>query len=337
MLDPLVSVVVVSYNGLEHLWTCLNSIVKTEQPNIEILFVDNASSDGSVDYVNESFIGVKIVQNSLNRGAAGGYNTGIIHSKGKYVAILNNDIEAPSDWLKPLVEAMEADESIAAGDPKYLNFYDRARFDNVAAAGRYIDYSGTVYARGADELDHGRYNEPVRIFAALTLFRRSVFEEVGLFDEDFFYGYDEVDLAWRINLRGYKIMYVPSSKIYHKVSQTSRLSKILKPGFYFMIKRNRLQMLIKNLPANKLIPALTITLLEYGLYLLHWLTKKNKQYSTELLSSTLWTCKNLKKIWIKRKAVQNLRRISDKELNKIIVPYQGDLLKTIRKIVNTKP
>jgi len=337
-LFPLVSIVIVNYNGLEHLEDCLGTVTKTEYPNYEILFVDNSSSDGSAQYVERNF-NVKIIQNSHNLGATGGYNTGITHAKGKYVAILNNDIEVPPNWLTPLVEAMEAEESIAAADAKYLNFYDRERFDTIAAAGRYVDHFGNVYAQGAGELDHGRYDKPARIFAALTLFRRSVFKEVSLFDHDFFYGFDEVDLAWRINLRGYKIIYIPYSKIYHKVSQTSSNSNesTLRSGFYFLIKRNRLQMLIKNLPANRLIPALIITLLEYGLYLLYWLTKKNRQYTTELLSSILWVCRNLKKIWVKRKAVQNIRRVSDRELNKIMVPYQGDLLKMINKIFNTKP
>jgi len=331
MSVPLVSVIVVNYNGLTHLPTCLNSIQKTDYPSIEILFIDNASSDGSVQYVKKNF-NVRIIQNNHNMGATGGYNTGIIHARGKYVAILNNDTKVSPGWLTPLVEVMEADKSIAAADAKYLNFYDRGRFDNVAAAGRYVDYAGTVYARGANEFDDGRYDKPVMVFAALTLFRKSIFEEVGLFDEDFFYGYDEIDLAWRINFRGYKVIYMPSSEIYHKVSQTSRSENSFRPEFYFMIKRNRLQMLIKNLSVKRLIPALTITLLEYSLYLLYWLYKKNRQNSVELISSVLWVVRNFRMIWLKRKVVQRVRMVSHKELKQVILPYRGDLLKIIRKL-----
>lgn len=332
---PLVSIVIVNYNGLEHLEDCLSTVTKTEYPNYEIIFVDNASSDGSVQYVEKIFTvssAIRIINNDHNLGATGGYNTGIIHAKGRYIAILNNDVEVSPNWLTPLIEMMEADESIAAVDAKYLNFYNRERFDNVAAAGRYVDYAGTVYARGANEIDNGRYDKPVRIFAALTLFRRSVFEEVGLFDEDFFYGYDEIDLAWRISLRGYKVMYVPSSKIYHKVSQTSRSGNSFRSGFYFMIKRNRLQMLIKNIPGERLLPALAVTLLEYGFYLLYWLSKKNRPCTLELISSVLWVIRNLRKIWLKRKAVQRIKGVSHKELKEVILSYRGDLLKIIRKI-----
>jgi len=336
-IPPLVSVVVVNYNGLQHIETCLTSILSTRYSNFEVLFVDNGSTDESVTYVENHFPTVRVLKNLTNKGSAGGYNSGILEARGNYVAILNNDVEVDPDWLLPIVQLIEGDQSIGAADAKYLNYYNRRTFDDIAAAGRFLDYFGTVYARGVNRVDLGQYDKPARIFAALTIFRKCIFEQVGLFDEGFFYGYDEVDLSWRINLRGYKIMYVPSSTIYHKASQTSRLGNTLKPRFYFMIKRNRLQMLIKNLPANRLIPALTITLLEYGLYLLYWLTKKNRQYSTELLSSMLWVCRNLKKIWVKRKAVQNIRRVSDRELNRIMVPYQGDLLKMTRKMFKTKP
>lgn len=99
-----------------------------------------------------------------------------------------------------------------------------------------------------------------------------------------------------------------------------------------MIKRNRLQMLIKNIPAERLLPALAVTLLEYGFYLLYWLSKKNRQCTLELISSVLWVIRNLREIWLKRKAVQRIRRVSHKELKEVILPYRGDLLKIIRKI-----
>jgi len=330
MSCPLVSVVIVNFNGLNHLPTCLNSASETDYSNFEIILIDNGSTDGSVEYVKCSFPKVKIVQNSTNLGPVKAYNAGIANAKGKYVAILNNDIELDPDWLIECVRAMESDDRIGLCDSKYLNYYDRSRFDSVSAAGRFIDMFGNVYARGCGELDKGQFDKIAEVFAGLALFRKSALDEAGIFDETFFYGYDEIDLCWRMRLKGYKVVYVPKSKIYHKVSQSAKQSKRMKPTFYFNIKKNRLQMLIKNHSLKGISLAMPIVLTEYSGYLVNWVMKRDKMYFSETVKAMFWVLVNFKAIWTKHELVQGSRKVDDGFLKKVIVPYCGDFVQAIR-------
>ncbi|MGC9086686.1 MAG: glycosyltransferase family 2 protein [Thermoproteota archaeon] len=327
---PLVSIVVINYNGKKHLKACLDSLLKTDYPNFEIILVDNASNDGSVEYVTKNYPQVKVVVNKVNMGSSGGYNAGIRHARGKYIAILNNDVEVDKKWLEPLVRILEENSEIGAADSKYLNFYERNKFDSTSAAGRFLDYFGNVYARGVRANDGGVYNKLCRIFVALTIFRKKIFSEIGLFDEDFFYGYEDVDLSWRINLRGYKIYYVPSSLIFHKSSATVASNKRMKPEFYLRDKRNRLVTLIKNYSVGTLILTIPITLLEYLGLLIYWILKGEKIYALCIIKSIVQVFKSFKETWKKHLFVNQIRKISDGEVRKLMIPYAGylkDLLK----------
>ena len=324
---PSVSVVILNYNGLTHLKDVLPSILRTNYSNYEIILVDNGSSDGSVEFVRRTFPQIKIVNSKRNLGASGGFNLGILHAKGKYIATLNNDIEVDPEWLQPLVKIMEESPDVAAVDAKYLDYYDRKKFDTCAAAGRYIDFVGNCFTRGVGEEDNGQYNEITRIFTCCTMFRREIFEEVGLFDQDFFYGYDDTDLSWRIILRGYRILYVPSSRIYHKVSLGSHAingpSSRYKSGFYFLFKRNKLLTVLKNNSGKTLLRALPIIVFENLGHLVYWSLKRDKQYSFESVKAVLWILKHFKLIWSKHRFVQSIRRINDSEILKIMAPYSG--------------
>ena len=332
--DPLVSIIILNWNGLEHLKSSLPSVVKTNYSNYEITLVDNGSTDRSVDFVRKNFPNIKIVRNERNLGAPSGFNLGILHAKGKYIALLNNDIEVDADWLQPLIKVMEEFPDVAAVDPKYLNYYERNRFDTSAAAGRYIDFTGNPICVGLDEEDKGQYDEIRRIFTCCTLFRREIFNEVGLFDQDFFYGYDDVDLSWRINLRGYRILYVPFSRIYHKISlgycyasngkERSARTRKFRRGLYFLNKRNKLLIILKNYSSKTLFWVLPLVLFEHLGYIIYWSVKRDKQYSFESFKAILWVLKNFKKIWVKHNLVQSIRKLNDREILKIMKPYRGD-------------
>jgi len=157
---PLVSIIVLNYNGKHHLKTCLDSLLRTDYLNFEIILVDNGSSDGSVEFVAENYPKVKILRLEKNIYTAGGYMAGVLIARGKYVAVLNNDIEVDEKWLKFLVEALERMPWVAAADAKYKDFYQRNKFDRSAATGRWIDYFGNNYTRGAGKLDLGEYDKP---------------------------------------------------------------------------------------------------------------------------------------------------------------------------------
>jgi GT2 family glycosyltransferase len=299
--------------------------LRTDYPNFEVILVDNASTDGSVEWVTKNYPHIKIVRNKVNLGFAGGCNTGIRHASGKYVAILNNDVEVDENWLKPLVHILEENSEIGATDSKYLNFYERNKFDSSAAAGRFLDYFGNVYARGHGENDEGTYNNLCRIFVALTIFRKDVIFKAGLFDEDFFFGYEDVDLSWRINLIGYKIYYVPNSVIYHKSSATVKLNKITKPEFYIRDKKNRLVTLIKNYSIKTLVFVIPVVLLEYLGLLTYLILKSKKVHALCVVEAIIQVFKSFKEIWKKHLFVNQVRKLSDSEIRKLMVPYVGYL------------
>jgi hypothetical protein len=327
---PLVSIVVINYNGKQHLKVCLDSLLRTDYPNFEIILVDNASTDGSVEWVTKNYPQIRIVSNKVNLGFSGGCNTGIRNARGKYVAILNNDVEVDKNWLKPLVDILERDTKIGAADSKYLNFYERNKFDFSAAAGRYLDYFGNVYSRGHGENDEGTYNNLCRIFVALTIFRKEVIFKVGLFDEDFFCGYEDVDLSWRINLIGYKIYYVPNSVIYHKSGATTKLNKILRPEFYIRDKKNRLVSLIKNYSIETLVFVIPVVLLEYLGLLVYLILKGKKVYALCVIKAVIQVFKSFKEIWKKHLLVNRIRKLSDSEIRKLMVPYAGYLIDLLK-------
>lgn len=339
---PLVSIVVLNYNGLEHLKTCLDSVLSTDYPNFEVIVVDNGSTDGSAEFIKKAYPSVKLLRLSRNIYTAGGYMAGVLVARGKYVAILNNDVEVDRSWLKFLVSMLEKMPCVAAADAKYRSFFDRRRFDDTAAAGRWIDYFGNNYTRGVGELDFGQYDKNTYIFGVLTLFKRDILLKIGGFDASYIFGYEDIDLGWRLYLAGYKVLYVPQAVIYHKSGASTRDERFKRrprPEFFYLIKRNRLITLIKNYSIFNMIGALTVTLLEYYLALWYFFLKRNKVYGLQLARALWYVFRNLRKVMKKRVFVQQFRVLSDKEVRKYMVPYNGDikiLFQSIDKLINLK-
>lgn len=332
LIAPLVSIVILNYNGFEHLKTCLDSVLKTNYPNFEIIVVDNGSTDGSVDFVKNNYPMVKLLRLPKNFYTAGGYMAGIYVAKGKYVAVLNNDIEVDRDWLKHLIDTMERMPWVVAADAKFRNFYHRDMFDDSAAAGRWIDYCGNNYTRGVNEVDRGQYDRLAYIIGVLTIFRKDIVMKVGGFDISYLFGYEDIDLGWRLNIAGYKALYVPQAVIYHKSGASSRDSyhaRKLRPEFYYLVKRNRLITLIKNLSIVNMIIALAITILEYYFSMWYLLLLREKVYGIQIARAVFYVFRNLKKIMKVRASVQQLRVLSDKDVRKLMVPYCGEMVKVL--------
>lgn len=334
---PLVSIVILNYNGLKygHLNTCITSVLRTNYPNFEVILVDNGSDDGSVDYVQKKFRQVKIIKLKKNYGTAIGYNIGAFMAKGKYVAILNNDVEVDPEWLTPLVGILEKIPNVVAADPKFKSYYYRDRFDDSAAAGRWIDIFGNNYTRGVNEQDLEQYNKLVYIMGVLTIFKKDILIKSGGFDPLYVFGYEDIDLAWRLYLMGYKIVYVPSSIIYHKSGGTTRgRGKKPKPGYYYLIKRNRLISIIKNYSIGNVLTALFFSLFEYILILIYFIMKKERRYSRDLFMAIINVFKNFRIILKRRYRVQSLRRVDDKYIRQYMLPYSGPIYELIYKIKN---
>ncbi|MBU3966971.1 MAG: glycosyltransferase family 2 protein [Euryarchaeota archaeon] len=242
---PLVSVVVVNYNGKGFLEKCLSSLSSQSYPDIEIIFVDNGSSDGSTEYVRKEFQDVKILEIKKNLGFAKGNNIGIKVARGELIATLNNDTQVTSRWLEELVWAMKTDPDIGMCASKML-FMEKP--DMIQSTGLAISRSGVCWDRGIYETDNGQYGSVEEIFgpcAGAALYRKKMLEEIGLFDEDFHAYLEDTDLAFRGRLSGWKCVYVPKAVVYHYHGGTA--------GFeteytIYYANRNILWNTIKNFP-----------------------------------------------------------------------------------------
>jgi len=247
----MISVIITNYNGKRYLDRCLSSLSVQTMQDFEVIVVDNGSSDGSVDYLESQFPEVRIVKNEKNLGFAGGVNSGIEVAKGDYILTLNNDTQADKDFVKNLTEAMESDGEVGMCASKML-------FCNgsVNSAGLCFSRSGAVWDRGMSEPDFGQYDKVEDVFgpcAGAALYRRSMLDEIGLFDEDFFMYMEDVDLAFRARLAGWRCLYVPDAKVYHVHGGTAGFGSDL--SVYYG-NRNVLWYVVKDFPAKILITSL---------------------------------------------------------------------------------
>lgn len=338
--SPLVSIIILNYNGLKVTDTCLKSVFKTKYPNFKVILVDNASTDGSAEYFSERYPTVKVIVNSENKGFSEGNNIGIRAAEGEYVALLNNDVEVTPSWLSELVKVAESDPLIAACGPKILSFYDRKRFEYNGAAGGFFDIYGYPVLQGRIfeniEEDHGQFDSPCDIFWAggpCMLIRKKILNETGLFDDNLFQvAFEEMDLCWRILLRGYRIMYVPTAKIYHMGGFIVGRDQFKR--WYFK-QRNNLIMMIKNYDLNNLIKIMPLRLL---LEMPTMFIKKQRSGTTCRmpmlpLKALIWIFTNFRMIWRERLRVQkNVRKVSDEHVKKLMVKKNVAILYFLKKI-----
>ncbi len=254
-MNPRVSIVILNWNGRKYLEKFLPSIVASTYPNLEIIIADNASTDDSIEFVRESFPGIRIIILSKNFGYAKGYNEALKEIESDYCVLLNSDVEVEKDWIQPIIELMEADKEIGVCQPKILMYDDKTRFEYAGAAGGWLDKLGYPFARGrifdVCEEDLGQYNtvEPIFWASGAAMFvRTKVFEELHGLDEYFFAHQEEIDFCWRVQLAGYKIMVCPQSVVYHVGGGTLPKGDERK---VFLNFRNNLIMLGKNLPVSQ--------------------------------------------------------------------------------------
>lgn len=218
---PQFSVIIVSWNAIDHLKTFLPSVASTDHPDFEIILADNASNDGSADWVRTNLSNVGICTFDKNYGYCGGNNRAVSYAKGEILVFLNNDVQVDPDWLTHLSRCFDRNETTAAVQPKMRSYTDPKYFEYAGAAGGFIDKYGFPFCRGrlfdTLEKDEGQYDDNADIFwasgAALAI-RKDVFCELGGFDEDFEFHMEEVDLCWRLWSRGFKVQFCPKSVVY---------------------------------------------------------------------------------------------------------------------------
>lgn len=217
---PLVSVIIPNWNGAALLPACLDSLRAQTYRRLEIIVVDNASTDASVALVRERYPEVRLMVLSENRGLTGGVNAGIRSAAGDVIALLNNDAEAEPGWVEALVQALEAHPEAGSAASKML-LYDRR--DVLNSAGDTYGLDGIPGNRGVWERDAGQYDRDIEVFGACggaAAYRRAMLEEIGLFDEELFMYCEDVDLAWRAQIAGYHCAFAPQARVYHRLSAT---------------------------------------------------------------------------------------------------------------------
>jgi GT2 family glycosyltransferase len=245
---PRVTVVVPNWNGERFLRLCLGSLRDQSFRGFETIVVDNGSVDGSIALVEEHFPEVNVVPLGENRGIASAFNAGIEASSTEYVVLLNNDTEQDPGWLEALVRTAEDHPEAGLFASKLVDFHDRTILDGAGDAMR---LSGLPYRLGHGERDTGRFDRPGHVFgacAAAALYRKDMFDEVGLFDEDFVSYCEDGDLSFRAQLAGYRCFYVPGAVVYHMGSASTGGKR--SPTATRLGSRNSFSLLVKNLPLS---------------------------------------------------------------------------------------
>jgi len=248
-----VAVVILNHNGKHLLAKFLPSVIQHSHPH-RLVVVDNASEDGSVDFLRQHHPQIQCIQLRHNEGFARGYNLALQAIQATYYVLLNTDVEVTARWITPIIQLMEQNPTIGACQPKILSYHQKNKFEYAGAGGGFIDSLGYPFCRGrlfsTLEVDQGQYNDTREVFwasGACFFVRASAFRAVGGFDERFFAYYEEIDLCWRMQRQGFKIYYCGQSQVYHVGSATMGSTNPYKAYLNF---RNRALTLYKNTPAQ---------------------------------------------------------------------------------------
>lgn len=323
-------VVIPNLNGGEDLLAAVQSL-QSQTLQAHIIVVDNASTDGSVERLAAEFPEVTIMRNDRNYGYAGGVNPGLraaTEQGALYAAPFNDDAIADPDWLKHLVKFLDANPTYGAASCKVLKD-DGKTLDST---GDYLTSWGLPYPRGRDELDSGQYDDKREIFAAsgaASLFRVSALKQVGLFDEDFFAYYEDVDLGLRLQLAGWKVAFVPESRVYHKIGMTSGRVK----GFTTLqTMKNEPLLLWKNLSFRQLLHVWPRFYLAYTLFF--WRAVARGQAWPALRGSILSLALGVTKI-PERAHIRRTKTVSDDYIWSIMVHDLPPNAQALRKLRST--
>lgn len=315
--QPLVSIIIVNWNGAHHLPVCLNALRRQTYRAFEIILVDNASRDNSLALIATDYPEVQVVALRENRGFTGGNNAGLRAARGEIVALLNNDTEADEHWLAEVVAAFERHPEAGSVASKMKLFDQR---DTFHTAGDFYRVDGLPGNRGVWEIDRGQYDREEYVFSACggsAAYRRSMLDQIGLLDEDFFFSCEDIDLAWRAQLAGWKCVYAPRAVVYHKLKATGGGTTA---SYYD--GRNFIWVIAKNYPASlwkinrRLIIRRQWTLFVAALRA--WRGVAARARLRGMLAGLI----GLPSMRRKRRAVQALRRVDDAYLQAILSPVE---------------
>lgn len=308
MSYPGVAVVILNWNGKELLSRFLPGIVRSSYPNLQLIVGDNASTDDSVQFIRENFPLIQIIENDKNYGFAEGYNRILERVDADYYVLLNSDVEVPENWIAPVISAMEADDKIAAAQPKIKWQKDKSLFEYAGAAGGVMDINSFPFCRGRifDQLekDADQYNDPKEIFwasGAAFFIKRKQWEESGGLDPDLFAHMEEIDLCWRLKNLGYKISYCPDAEVYHVGGGTLDAEN---PYKVFLNFRNNLMIMQKNLPLAEAYVLITVRIFIDFVAWLQFFAKGKPKFAASISKAHYQFFKNIYRTGNKRNVKQ---------------------------------
>lgn len=315
--SPLVSVLILTYNRTDLLTDCIISVLKSDYPNLEFIVSDNGSKDDIAGFVKKNYPQqkIRVVKLKENRGLTGGFNFGFKFCHGKYIMLLSNDTRIDKKAISYMVEMMEKDHKIGIVSPKIIQMKNPKYLHH---AGSLMTYSGFLYHYGIlQNKDKEEYQKSYYIFScngAGFLIRKKVAQFCGLFDEDFFFFYDDSDLSHRVWLAGYTVVYCPEASLWHLWSATMQGAN---PKIWYYNHRNHISSFIRNLS----LPYLFLILFNFNLVLMLWffinLFKLRFDICITLPSAYLWHLINIRGTLKKRKLIQSkIRKVSDDEIFK---------------------
>mgnify|MGYP000945067350 CR=1 len=294
MKTPLVSVILVNFNGLKWLETCLSSLTNQSYKNIEVVFVDNASSDESISFVKNNYKKVKIVALKENVGFAGGNNAGLPFCHGTYLCLLNTDTTIEKGYIEKMIQPFKTDNSLAIAQSKIV-LMDKPSI--IDTCGSYWTGSTFLYHMGnGKNANKGMYNKNQFVFsvkAASVMIRKSVVDEIGLFDSRFWNYYEETDFCHRAMISGYSCMYYPSAICYHAGGGTT-LSEFNYDYIQFHNFKNKLASFLKNFDRLTLVFVLPKFLFLNFVISALWLLTGKWRFSVALYKAIWWNISNLK-------------------------------------------
>ncbi|MBI3281657.1 MAG: glycosyltransferase family 2 protein [Acidobacteria bacterium] len=331
-----ISVVIASWNRRELLRACLRSLARQSHRSFEVVLVDNGSSDGSAAMARAEFGGLlslQTIENATNRGFCAANNQGIEAARGELIALLNNDAEPGPEWLTELATAFEGRPEVGMAASKILVYEDPGRIDK---AGHLIFPDGQNRGRGTGEIDAGQFDRREEVLwpdGCAAMYRRSMLEQIGGFDEDFFAYGDDAELGLRARIAGWKCLYVPTAVVRHHRGATLG---VLSSRRLELIERNRVLLAFKHFPLS----LLWLNCLYYGLRLgagawaamrgrgeaAHFRGLRGKlRIAKALAKGNLAALALLPRILRKRRALRPLRKLSSSEVRRLLLAHRISL------------
>lgn len=347
-VKPLVSAIVVNWNGIKYVEKCLNSLLEQEGVNFEVIVIDNGSTDGSYEYLKAQYNNqIILLRNSKNLGFAVGNNQGIRIAKGSYIALLNNDAWATKGWIRTLVNAAEGDKKIGMCSSKIylINPQEERIIDNI---GHLFYPDGLNRGKGRLEKDDGQYDDnPEAVLfpsGAACLYRMEMLKEIGLFDESFFSYGDDSDIGLRGRWAGWRCVYVPEAVVYHLHSASTDAYSPLK---VFYTERNRVWLAIKYLPISMLLVSPYYTFLRYFAHFYGVIigqgasgefVKKQSiwRWLMVFIKAYLSAIKGFPMVYRQRREMSRLKRLTSTQMKALLHKYRIPVKEINREIILKK-